>query len=120
MDSPVPEEGAGEGDTPEQSREYKERLDHFIALLLDDDVSSRWKAAEALGRIGDPDAVSDLIDTLWDDDERVRLKVVWALGQIGDDRAIPPLRHLYRMEGENVREIIEEAIAAIGRRMHGG
>jgi HEAT repeat protein len=90
-----------------------ERLAHFIRMLSDDDENNRWKAAEMLGRIGDPAAVDPLIDTLWDDDARVRLKAAWALGQIGDMRALGPLRRLYRMEREGVQEIIAEAIEEI-------
>lgn len=86
------------------------RLAHFIRLLSDDDESARWKAAEALGRMGDPEAVDDLISTLWDDDARVRLKAAWALGRIGDRRAYSPLQRLYRMEDETAREIIREAL----------
>lgn len=116
MDTPEHGEGtAEESNGADTSPEYEKRLAHFIALLEDDDVSSRWKAAEVLGRIGDPAATGDLIDALWDEDPRVRTKVVWALGRIGDDRAIPPLRRLYRMESEEAREDIGEAIAAIGR-----
>lgn len=116
MDTPSPgKEAAEDTGTGGRSPEYEARLAHFIALLQDDDVSSRWKAAEALGRIGDPAATGDLIDALWDEDPRVRAKVIWALGRIGDDRAIPPLRRLYRMESEEAREDISEAIAAIGR-----
>lgn len=89
------------------------RLAHFIRLLSDDDKAARWKAAEALGRMGDPKAVEELISTLWDDDARVRLKVAWALGQIGDYRAYAPLQRLYRMENETAREIIKEALENI-------
>jgi len=116
MENPGPEhEETSDGDHSEVSREYNERLGHFIALLSDDNEGNRWKAAETLGRIGDPAAVEDLIGTLWDDDERVRIKAVWALGQIGDARAIPPLRRLYRMENEGVQEIIKEALETINR-----
>ena len=108
MDNPDP--------APEDARRYEERLAHFIALLSDDDEQNRWKAAETLGRIGDPAAVEDLIGTLWDEDERVRLKAAWALGRIGDPRAIPSLRRLYRMEKEGVQEIISEALEAINRK----
>ena len=94
-----------------------ERLQHFIRLLTDDDEINRWKAAEALGRLGDPGAVEPLIDALWDDDSRVRLKAAWALGQIGDMRATGPLRRLYRMENEGAQEIISEAIEEINLRM---
>jgi HEAT repeat protein len=89
------------------------RLAHFIRLLSDDDEITRWKAAEALGRMEDPRAVDELISTLWDDDARVRLKAVWALGQIGDQRAYAPLQRLYRMENETVQEIITEALENI-------
>lgn len=109
---PVPDE-AGSTPSPEESRKYEERLAHFITLLSDDAEGNRWKAAEMLGRIGDPAAVEELIGTLWDDDERVRLKAAWALGQIGDPRAIPSLRRLYRMENEGMQEIIKEALDAI-------
>lgn len=95
------------------------RLRHFIALLKDENVGNRWKAAEMLGRMEDPAAVEDLIGTLWDDDERVRLKAAWALGRIGDPRAVPPLRRLYRMENENLQEIIRDALDAISRRSAG-
>lgn len=107
-----PEQAA---DPEETSPAYKERLAHFIALLSDDDEGSRWKAAEMLGRIGDTDAVEELIGTLWDDDARVRLKAAWALGEIGDARAIHPLQRLYRMEDEGAQEIIREALDAINR-----
>jgi HEAT repeat protein len=93
------------------------RLAHFIQLLSDDNEGTRWKAAESLGRLGDPAAVDPLIDTLWDDDSRVRLKAAWALGQIGDPRALRPLQRLYRMENEGAQEIISEALEEIKVRM---
>jgi HEAT repeat protein len=94
---------------------HEERLAHFLTLLLDDEEINRWKAAEALGRMGDPAAVTGLIDALWDDDARVRLKAAWALGQIGDPRAQAPLQRLYRMEDEGAQEIIREALENIRR-----
>jgi HEAT repeat protein len=93
------------------------RLAHFIRLLSDDDEVSRWKAAEALGRMEDPRAVEELISTLWDDDARVRLKVAWALGRIGDRRAYAPLQRLYRIENEWAQDIIKEALENIRRSM---
>ena len=58
-----------------------------------------------------------LIDTLWDDDERVRKKAVWALGMLGDPRALAPLQKLYRIERDDARDIIEEAMEMIKRAM---
>lgn len=112
-------------ESPDQKRESEDvagplqddRLVHFISLLSDDDEVSRWKAAEALGRMEDPTAVDELISTLWDEDARVRLKAAWALGRIGDQRAYAPLQRLYRMENEWAREIIKEALENIRRGM---
>jgi HEAT repeat protein len=97
--------------------EYEERFAHYVGKLSDDNEANRWKAAESLGRLGDPRAVDALIDTLWDDDPRVRLKASWALGQIGDPRALPSLQRLYRMENEETQETIGESIEAIKRRI---
>ena len=54
-----------------------------------------------------------LIDTLWDDDARVRLKAAYALGMLGDPRALSPLQRLYRIEREDARETIREAMDMI-------
>jgi HEAT repeat protein len=106
-------EGKQESTRGEESPSQDDRMAHFIRMLSDDDEVSRWKAAEALGRMGDPGAVDELISTLWDDDARVRLKAAWALGRIGDPRADAPLRRLYRMENEWAQEIIKEALENI-------
>ena len=124
----APESSSGEdrqnnrerGESPESDKEYQKRLAYYLRRLEDDNEGIRWTAAESLGRLEDPAAVEFLIDTLWDDDPRVRLKAAWALGQIGDPRALRPLQQLYRMENENVKEIIEKAINELKRRMSTG
>ena len=100
---------------PEREARQPERIAHFIRQLSDDDEVTRWRSAEALGRIGDPEALEPLIDALWDEDARVRQKAVWALGEIGDERAVPSLRRLYRIEREDMRETIQEALDAINQ-----
>lgn len=112
--SPDDRKGSAEG---EAGPAEDNRLAHFISLLSDDDEVSRWKAAEALGRMQDPAAVEELISTLWDDDARVRLKAAWALGRIGDRRAYAPLQRLYRMENDDTREVITDALENIRRSM---
>jgi HEAT repeat protein len=109
--SPEAETAGGPG--PSQD----ERRTHYIRMLSDDDEVSRWKAAEVLGRMGDPESVNELISTLWDDDPRVRLKAAWALGRIGDRRGYAPLQRLYRMEDEWAQEIIKEALENIRHHM---
>ena len=119
---PTSDREPAEKEMPEQaslnpSPDQNERLAHFIQMLTDENEGNRWKAAEMLGRMEDPEAVEPLIETLWDDDYRVRLKAAWALGRIGDQRAIRPLQRLYRMEKEGVQEIIAEALEEIKHRM---
>jgi HEAT repeat protein len=116
--APPAESGNGD-DVPPHTPDNDRQLDYFIGLLSDDNEGTRWKAAESLGRIRDPRAVEPLIDTLWDDDARVRLKVAWALGMLGDPRALRPLQRLYRIERENAREIIQEAMELIKQAMSG-
>ena len=97
--------------------EPEERLAHFLRMLSDENPGNRWKAADSLGRLKDPRGTGPLIDALFDDDARVRVKVAWALGSIGDPRALGPLRQLYRIERQDLQEIIGEAIDAITRTM---
>ena len=92
---------------------YLARFNHFLTLLKDEDPSSRWKAAEALARMGDERAVEALILALSDEDWRVRQKAAWALGRIGDPLALVPLRHALLHEREGGREIINEALDRI-------
>lgn len=110
---PADDGGPGDEDTSPEPDQDNERLTHFIHLLEDDEPINRIRAAEMLGRMGDPAAVDDLISALWDDDARVRLKVAWALGRIGSLRASAPLKRLYRMEDEWAQEIIRESLEAI-------
>ncbi len=63
--------------------------------------------------------MESLIDTLWDDDARVRTKAAWALGMLGDPRALVPLQKLYRIEREDARENIQEAMEMIKQAMAG-
>jgi len=59
--------------------------------LWDPELSVREAAAEALGRIGTPEAVDALCDALWSSDLPTRAAVACALGETGDERSIPPL-----------------------------
>jgi HEAT repeat protein len=109
-----------DGNGPEAGDESEQRIAYYLHMLADDNVANRWKAAESLGRLADPRTTDPLIDALFDDDARVRTKVAWALGSIGDPRALTPLKQLHRIERQDQREIIEEAIAMIQQRMSGG
>jgi HEAT repeat protein len=102
-------------DTDPEQDNNEARLAHYLNLLSDENPINRWKGAVSLGRMGDPQAVEPLINALGDEDVRVRLKTIWALGVIGDSRAIPSLKKLYRIESDDTREMIAEAIEEINR-----
>jgi HEAT repeat protein len=82
------------------------------ALQFDEDVKVRQKAANALGRIGDPRAVDALIEARRGSFEsakgyrmqspEVAQAAVWALGQIGDPRAVGPLADVARSGQDSI------------------
>lgn len=94
-------------------------LAHYLSMLADEEPSRRWKAAEGLARLGDPRGLGPLISALQDEDWRVRRKVAWALGVLGDPQAIIPLRRAMLNEMDTVKEMIEEAMQEINRKMTG-
>jgi len=86
----------------------------LIETLQSDAYSGlRWKAAEALARIGTP-AVDPLIILLDDSDEDVRWKVAIALGEIGDPRAVDPLLSRLADPDAYVRSRVALALGSIG------
>ncbi|MCW3099346.1 MAG: lyase [Chthonomonadaceae bacterium] len=71
----------------------------YIHALENEDWQVRFSAAEALAKIGDPQAVEPLLTVLWDVKWRVRYVAAWALGEIGDLRAVEPLGAAYQEWG---------------------
>ncbi len=89
-------------------------IDPLIAALKRDEFSGvRWKAAEALSKIGDR-AVGPLIATLQYPDEDVRWKAAIALGEIGNPDAIVPLISLLADDDRYVRSRAAHALSMIG------
>jgi HEAT repeat protein len=87
----------------------------LIEALTGDPYSGvRWKAAEALARIGKP-AVEPLIAVLRHPDDDVRWKAAIALGDIGDERAIEPLIELLSDEDRFVKSRAAYALSSIGQ-----
>ena len=81
------------------------------ALHYKKDYKVRWRAAEALGEIGDARAVEPLIAvSLQDENAGVRWGAAEALGKIGDARAIKSL-----MGALKDKDVREEAIRALRR-----
>lgn len=71
----------------------------LIEKLSDEDVAVRWKAAWALGHLGDPRAVGPLVSVLdfagpivlGKETFTLTMVVAWALGRLKDPRAVEPL-----------------------------
>ncbi|MDD1706781.1 MAG: HEAT repeat domain-containing protein [Methanoregulaceae archaeon] len=102
--------------------------DALMRALGGDQYSGiRWKAAEALARIGPP-AVPRLIQALGHPDEDVRWKAAITLGEIGDPRGIVPLIGLLSDQDRFVRSraayalglIAQPAIPALSEALSGG
>ena len=74
----------------------------------------RWKAAEALAKIGEP-AVKPLINQLGNPSDDVRWKTAIALGDIGDPRAVEPLIRLLGDTDPYVRGRAAYALSGIGQ-----
>ena len=89
-------------------------LKAIILKLTDEDVDVRWKAAGALGRIGDAKAVDPLIKALNDEHEPVRYTVTGALGRISDIKAVDPLINALKDEYESMRWKAAEALGRMG------
>ena len=89
-------------------------VEPLIAALKNEELSGvRWKAAEALSKIGAP-AVNALIGALCHPDDDVRWKAAIALGEIGDPRAVEPLITLLCDEDRFVKGRAAHALGMIG------
>jgi len=89
-------------------------VEPLIAALKNNEYSGvRWKAAEALSKMGNP-AVEPLIATLQYSDDDVRWKAAIALGEIGNPDAIEPLIHLLSDDDRFVRSRAAHALIMIG------
>jgi HEAT repeat protein len=87
----------------------------LIAAMTRSEFSGvRWKAAEALSKIGDP-AVGQLITLLQHTDDDVRWQAAIALGEIGHPDAIEPLIALMNDGDRYVRSRAANALGLIGR-----
>lgn len=83
------------------------------AIQGPDEEGIRWRAAEALVRIGAP-AVDSLLSLVAHDDPDLRWKACIALGEIGDARAIPALVERLADDDRFVRARAISALVRIG------
>ncbi len=85
----------------------------LAALLSDPESGVRWKAVEALGKLGSP-AVGPLTESLQNGDADVRWMAAVALGDIGDPAAVPALMKALNDTDTYARSRAALALAAIG------
>ena len=88
----------------------------FTEVLSADLPELRMAAANALGDVGEPDAVPELLARFDDPDPRVRARAARACGEIDDARAVEPLRDLLDEPHVGVRREAAEALGRIGNR----
>src|SRR5439155_21212154 len=60
----------------------REAVPELVAALKSSDVELRWRAARALGVIGDPQAVAELRTAASDGEILVRAQAIFALGRL--------------------------------------
>jgi len=86
----------------------------LLACLSDDQWVVRFRAAEALGEIGDEQSCGPLIATLADPKNHVRYMAVKGLGKMGGCGAKEQLVPLLHDENEYVRRITAQSLGLIG------
>ena len=89
-------------------------VEPLIQTLKDENRNIRWRAAEALGKIGDARAVEPLIQALMYGDSGVRKHIVRALGSIRDAKVIEPLALVLRDKSSEVRWEAAETLDELG------
>jgi HEAT repeat protein len=83
-------------------------------LVSDGEARVREEAAQALGRLGSPEAVSFLVEALGDSSEAVRGEAITALGELAATSAIPQLRAIYDQNPGRYRLRIVRVLEKLG------
>ncbi|MDD5772100.1 MAG: HEAT repeat domain-containing protein [bacterium] len=92
----------------------KPAVKNLIAALSNEDLGIKRGCIEALGKIGDNNALEPLMLTLKDEDTGIRLKAVKALGSLGDKRAVEPLIAALNDKNNIVKRKAAEMLGEIG------
>ena len=75
---------------------------------------TRYRAAEALGKLADESVVKPLIQGLQDSRDHVRYMAAKGLTGLGDSSAVDPLIILLKDENPIVRKMTVKALSAMG------
>ena len=92
----------------------KAAIEPLAAAMKEKKWETRYRAAEALGRIADEKAVQPLIQALKDNRDHVRYMAAKGLRELGDSDAIEPMVILLKDENRYVRMMAARALGAIG------
>lgn len=86
----------------------------LVTLLRDHVWQTRYRAAEALGRIQDERSMEPLVASLNDERDHVRYMAAKALGQLRNEYAVPFLKVNLKDSNEFVRSSAVTALGLIG------
>jgi HEAT repeat protein len=92
----------------------KAAVEPLAEAMKEEKWQTRYRAAEALGKIADERAVKPLIQGLKDNRDHVRYMAAKALRELGDSNAIEPMVILLKDENLYVRLMAVRALGAIG------
>ena len=96
------------------SRIGKAAIEPLAEAMKEPKWETRYRAAEALGKIADEKAVKPLIQGLKDNRDHVRYMAAKGLKELGDSDAIEPMVILLRDENRYVRMMAVRALGALG------
>ncbi len=96
------------------SRIGKAAIEPLAEAMNEPKWQTRYRAAEALGKIADEKAVKPLIQGLKDNRDHVRYMAAKGLKDLGDSNTIEPLIILLKDENVYVRMMSVRALGAIG------
>ena len=92
----------------------KPALPRLISLLHDQDWIVRYRAAEALGIMKDPESLPFLIEALSDEKDHVRYMAAKAISETNPIEARDPLVAALSDENEFVRAMCAKALGLVG------
>jgi len=92
----------------------KAAIEPLSAAINEPKWETRYRAAEALGKIADEKAVKPLIQALRDNRDHVRYMAAKGLREFGNSDALEPMIILLKDENRYVRMMAVRALGAIG------
>lgn len=87
----------------------------LLEALRHEVMEVRWRAAVALGLIGDARAIPGLLDACYDDVYDVQISAVWSIGVIGEPSAFESVIHVLNDDDEAIVTAVAFALLALDR-----